>query len=487
MHTLPEALRLRQPFTTRPARGGFRVPFGVRAGRIWSPGEVAKGKACGCSCPGCGAPLSAKAQASRRKRPHFAHLVNTGCVTGRETGIHLRAKQLIADRRRLLLPAWEGESPAMPNPPVAQANDGRWLRGRRVDMPGRQADLRDVRIEARFGDYTPDVVATDEAGLLLIEIRVTHAVDDRKTERVYADGHRMVEIDLSRLDRHTPHDPDASEHAVLADIGNRAWIAHPEAVRDWTCSKADLDGEVAARNAELVEERRRAELAANEQRTQAANEARVRAANKEFIRRRERARHEQDLAQLPALTDPARVQACLDHYACIAEARVTELRGEVPAAVCCAALRWHPDAWIFGVHPSLWQLLAYRHFIAERKAGDRFNQRDVASWVRRSFPADLVLYRLFVARYAARAGARRAGFAKRTMDYWVFTEAENERIPDFYAPINEFIVRLAEADVVRLLPAPTGECEVLGRPPTGLYPIAHTGAPPGATTAYSSA
>ena len=66
----------------------------------------------------------------------------------------------------------------------------------------------------------------------------------------------------------------------------------------------------------------------------------------------------------------------------------------------------------------------------------------------------------------------RTGFSKRSLDYWVFTPEENARIPDFYGPINELISRLESAQVIRLLPAPVGECEVLPPPPTGHYPAA---------------
>ena len=37
-----------------------------------------------------------------------------------------------------------------------------------------------------MGEYQPDVYAWDESGELLIEVRVTHAVDDRKASRVQA-------------------------------------------------------------------------------------------------------------------------------------------------------------------------------------------------------------------------------------------------------------------------------------------------------------
>src|SRR3546814_2264314 len=84
MNTFADAFSLCNSSAGPSRRSGFRVPFGLRDGRAWAPSEVARGKACGCVCPGCGAALVAKAQTSRRRRPHFAHLTDTGCQTGRE-------------------------------------------------------------------------------------------------------------------------------------------------------------------------------------------------------------------------------------------------------------------------------------------------------------------------------------------------------------------------------------------------------------------
>ena len=128
---------------------------------------------------------------------------------------------------------------------------------------------------------------------------------------------------------------------------------------------------------------------------------------------------------------------------------------------------------LWAVH---WQLLAHDHFVAKRSPGDRFNQRDVATWVRRSFHPERALYRLFITQYAARAQAQRAGFAKRRLAYWVFTDEENDRIPNFYSPVNELVDRLESARVIRQLQAPRGECEVLPPPTAGWLPGAYVDA-----------
>jgi hypothetical protein len=366
----------------------------------------------------------------------------------------------------------------MPNPPHARDEEGRLHWGRRIDHPTRRAGLRDIEIERSFGTYQPDVYARDEAGELLIEIRVTHAVDDRKAARVQTQGRRMVEIDLSQLHRNTPHDQSAFEQAVLFDPANRSWISCPEAISDWHASKRELDEQVAARNGEIAQQREQLVKAAKARQEREAQEAKDKDGRKAYVHRLKRAAHANDLDQLCELTSSERIKNILRKYQISAEERVGELLDTVPPAVRSACLRAHKDAWVFGVDPALWQLLAYDHFVAKQSSGHQFNQRDVATWVRRSFHAEATLYRLFVAQYANRAEARRAGYSQRRLDYWVFTEEENARIPNFYAPINDFIERLEAARVIRHLPAPIGECEVLAPPAAGWLPVAVVDAGP---------
>lgn len=461
MNTIPEPLFLcNPPGGLSPKRTGFRVPFGLRDGRVWAPAEVARGKACGCVCPGCLAPLAAKALTSRRRRPHFAHLSQIDCETGCETGTHLRAKQIIEEHREMLLPAWTGDMLEMPNPPTARDAQGQLHEGRKVAFPATRVVLHEVEPERWLGSYKPDIAAVDEKGELLVEIRVTHGVDDQKAARVQAHGRRMIEIDLSSLDRSIPHDPDAFLHCVLFDPSNRNWISFPQAVADWNASKEDLDRQILERNRQLSEQRSLAAKAAAERTTQATREAKDKASRREYVRKLERAKHAEDLASLMEIAAPAHVEKLLSSYQAESDSRVGELLLSVTAAVRSACLSCHPDAWIFGVDPALWQLLAYDHFVGKRQSGFRFNQRQVASWVRQAFPYQRALYRLFVTQYAKRADARRAGYQKRRLAYWAFTEEENELIPNFYTPINSLMDRLAYMKLIRLLPSPIGECEV---------------------------
>ena len=122
--------------------------------------------------------------------------------------MHLRAKQLIVQHSWILLPAWTGQR-EFPNPPTARTATGRLVVGNRVTWPAEIADLQDVRLELSAGQFRPDITAKDEQGERLIEIRVTHAVDDTKAAAVRHAGYRMIEIDLSRVAKATLFDTDS--------------------------------------------------------------------------------------------------------------------------------------------------------------------------------------------------------------------------------------------------------------------------------------
>src|SRR3546814_13429665 len=85
----------------------------------------------------------------------------------------------------------------------------------------------------------------------------------------------MIEIDLSRLDRDTPHDLAAFEQVVLNDPANRTWISCPDAVADWHASKQELDEQVAACNEEIARRREQQAMAAEKRRRQRTEGRRV--------------------------------------------------------------------------------------------------------------------------------------------------------------------------------------------------------------------
>jgi hypothetical protein len=431
---------------------------------MWSPKQVAPGLSCQCICPACCAPLVAKAADSQHRRPHFAHLAETDCRAGYETALHKKAKQLLADHAALLLPAWDGEE-EMPNPPVLADDEGGWWAGRRVEFPGRRVRLLDVRVEEAQADYTPDVAAVDDQGeLLLIEVRVSHAVDPLKRRRIQSEGKRMVEIDLSTLHPDVLLDEAQLIHWVLYEPSNRCWLSCPEATEAWREAYRDLEVLVAQRNHEIAQERQRQKeirLARQiaDQHTQVQQAER--GANRERFWEQERAPYRQALEELPTLVSLERIETLVAEYQARDQAEAERLIAAIPSENIRQAIRYcGPNAWIYTVHPSLWQAACYHRFVLESDPGSQFNQRDVARWVMQQFGREEELYSLFRAQYAFREKARKAGYRKNRISFWAFTDLENQQIPNFYRPINDFVDRLVYERVLQWVPNILGEVSI---------------------------
>jgi hypothetical protein len=146
--------------------------------------------------------------------------------------VHRYAKQVLADASLLSLPAWAGGR-GMPNPSFASDGEGRLVIGDVVDWPARTVPVRNGRQEVGVAGMRVDVVLDDADGLLLVEVRVSHAVDEAKAERVRQLGVRMLEIDLSGVGS---VEPDGFADWVLRHAP-RHWVWHPQAVALWQESK----------------------------------------------------------------------------------------------------------------------------------------------------------------------------------------------------------------------------------------------------------
>lgn len=228
---------------------GLLVPFGLRDRRMWRPDQVERGLACGCACPACGGALEARNSGAIR-RPYFAHHVGSACRAGFETAVHLMAKQVLVEAGRVLLPAWAG-GPGMPAQLTLKDAWGITHFGARIEREARMARLSSAVAERAIGGIRPDVLARDEAGDLLIEVRVRHAVDRAKLEYVRARRYRMIEIDLSKVTAPEAADADAFSGLVLDGADNRLWLSLPDAEDEWRAAKAELEAQVAALKREV--------------------------------------------------------------------------------------------------------------------------------------------------------------------------------------------------------------------------------------------
>ncbi len=88
-------------------RSGEHVRIGVKDKRCISIEHVERGKQCGCVCGACGYPLVARK--GDKRTWHFAHAVGGDCQKIGETHLHLAAKQILQDKKEILLPDYFGK------------------------------------------------------------------------------------------------------------------------------------------------------------------------------------------------------------------------------------------------------------------------------------------------------------------------------------------------------------------------------------------
>lgn len=205
----------------------IQLQYGIRDGKIVHISEISpeqRGVNCQCVCPGCGMPLIARLGTQRQK--HFAHH-NAGCDTAsaQQTALHMLAKEIIEQERQLLFP---GISVTRNQTSFGsfeyQFYNLPWV------LPYKKPKLLTcdaVMLEKKLSYIVPDILVQIDGCTCLVEIAVTHFVEDEKRNKVETIGLPLMEIDLSSLSD-APFDREAVRTAVLWQKDNRSWIYNPK-------------------------------------------------------------------------------------------------------------------------------------------------------------------------------------------------------------------------------------------------------------------
>lgn len=198
---------------------GFKVPFGLKNGRLVGTDEVARGLACECNCPECGAAL--EAHKGTQMAHHFAHHIAGNCSYGLESALHLGAKQIIREERRFAVPALNA---------VARAFDKESgiSRVARKALQSKLIEFDSVVEEVTMDGVVADIYAVFRERPVIIEIAVTHFCDEEKIGRLAALGIPAIELDLSKI---TPPITMAELRAyVVEQLGHKTWLFNPRQV-----------------------------------------------------------------------------------------------------------------------------------------------------------------------------------------------------------------------------------------------------------------
>lgn len=194
----------------------LKVPFGLKNGRLYAPGVVKNGLACGCVCPECGARLIANHPES--KVDYFSHHAVENCAGGYETALHLAAKQVLLDHKKILVPTIRASATLRDEETKSEATVKKVVSEKLVAL---DLVLQEIRA---FAGVVPDIVAYAGEKLLFVEIAVTHFVDEEKLRRLEALGFPTLEIDLSSVGA-MPSLQDV-ERLVIHTLENRKWLVN---------------------------------------------------------------------------------------------------------------------------------------------------------------------------------------------------------------------------------------------------------------------
>jgi hypothetical protein len=180
--------------------------------------DVLTGEKCNCICPECEAKLIAKNDNKTFNEPlkagqkiaHFAHLSGADCPGAQETAIHLLAKKILSETKRLLIPP---------------------LRKNEVELSKSKTIIFDeVEIEKKVIkdkiEVKPDLILKKGEKQLFIEFYKTHAVEDSKIKKIEKLNISCIEINLNGIEplKNGKLNVDDIKNLLEEDLISKHWI-----------------------------------------------------------------------------------------------------------------------------------------------------------------------------------------------------------------------------------------------------------------------
>lgn len=184
----------------------------AKDGRAVHVDEVSNGALCACTCPACHSPLIAKNGGEERAH-HFAHdgrIEENSCS---ETALHLAAKQILSDNKKVQLPD-----------SIIGMNEGNSIQ-----------EFNEVLLEHRLevssnstGFIVADCFGIQGVSRYIIEIAVHHQVDDAKVKKLQTLNIPSFEINLTDF-ADIKWEWGNLTQEVLFNVQRRKWLWLPVA------------------------------------------------------------------------------------------------------------------------------------------------------------------------------------------------------------------------------------------------------------------
>lgn len=161
----------------------LKLIYALKNGEIVNVSDVEKGLKCECVCPACGESLVAKK--GNKVMHHFAHYAGHNCEYGYESSLHLAAKEILSNAKKIIIPAVYLVFPES-------------YKKEELISESKEIKIDKVVLEKRYNDIVPDIVIYAGGKQFFVEIFVTHKIDDEKLTKLRSANISTIEIDLSK-------------------------------------------------------------------------------------------------------------------------------------------------------------------------------------------------------------------------------------------------------------------------------------------------
>lgn len=219
---------IKEYLSNQKAQSYIKLQYGLRDNKLISIQDIPKeqkGLKCNCRCTGCGMRLQARIGNGKRQ-PHFAHN-NEACdiVVAHQSALHILAKEIIQEEKKIGLPALKVNFDEISK---NNMKSGYYkLPDEMIYKSAQTVACEQVVLEKKISDIVPDIIVKIGERYCLIEIAVTHFVDETKTEKIKKLGLPVIEIDLSMLSG-VELSRDNVKKILLEESDLKYWIHNPK-------------------------------------------------------------------------------------------------------------------------------------------------------------------------------------------------------------------------------------------------------------------
>lgn len=198
------------------------LTYGLKDGILTHVSKVPNGLECGCICANCSERLVAKGNIEGKtfkKIAHFAHYSGAECSGAIESAIHLLAKSIIIESRKIQLPDFHFD--------YDQKNSS--TKYKELNLVQFDRIDQEQKLEGDGGVIIADIAAKKDNSALIIEFANTHFIDDEKRKKLRESNLSCIEVNL----KNQTLDKNSLESFLLSKSQDIYWINNPKLERQY--------------------------------------------------------------------------------------------------------------------------------------------------------------------------------------------------------------------------------------------------------------